>query len=395
MQSELLALFRRWSYRVGHIGLRRLRQAQAKRAQAKFVGRYVAITGSCGKTTTTTFTGKVLAAYGTTVTGLHNVGVTLLRTVRKLTAPTDFVVQETSGHAPGALDLTLDALRVDVAVVTAVGFDHASSFRLPDVDIQDAIALEKGRLVEALAPGGLACLNFDDPRVRAMASRTTEKVVSFGLSPDADVRAVNIDCRWPSRLRFDMAIGDRSWPVETRFIGTIMLTNLLGALSVAHGLGLPPEPGIAALAQEEPVWNRMGVRHGRDGKTYIVDTEKAPYWSTEMLVADLPRIAIPDLVFVIADVSDIRGNSGAQYRKLLRALADRVGTLVLAGRSAEYGARLQSEVGNIVIAPTAFDVAGYLDTQPAGTVVYLKAGRASQLWRVLDQVTAVEAPHHA
>jgi hypothetical protein len=133
----------------------------------------------------------------------------------------------------------------------------------------------------------------------------------------------------------------------------------------------------------------MGIHSGRDGKTYIVDVQKAPYWSTEMLVDDLPRMAIPDLTFVIGDISDIRGNSGAQYRKLLRVLAGRVTTLVLAGRAAEYGARLADDgVDNLIVAPTAFDVSRYLDSRPPG-VVFLKANKTSQLWRVLEQVTPV------
>ena len=37
------------------------------------------------------------------------------------------------------------------------------------VRIQDAIALAKGELIEAVAPGGTAILNADDPRVAAMA----------------------------------------------------------------------------------------------------------------------------------------------------------------------------------------------------------------------------------
>ena len=52
--------------------------------------------------------------------------------------------------------------------------------------------MEKGRLVEALPPageGGIAILNYDDPRVRAMASRTQARVVTYGLDPDADLVA--------------------------------------------------------------------------------------------------------------------------------------------------------------------------------------------------------------
>lgn len=367
--------------------LRRARQAEARRKQQRFVGRYIAVTGSCGKTTTAAFVSVLLGCYGSSARGLHNAGIRLLRDIRHLRAPLDFFVQETSGHQPGALDLSTSVFRVDVAVVTAVGFDHATSYRSADIDVPDAIAREKGRLVEAVAPGGFACLNFDDPRVRAMAGRTAERVIGFGTAGDAHLRATNVRATWPGRLSFDLVVGERVYPVATRFVGTMMLTNLLGALAVVHGLGLPLEPAIARLATEEPVRDRMGVHAGRDGKTYILDTVKAPYWSTELLVDDLPRMAIPGLTFVIGDISDIRTNSGAQYRRLIRRLAVEAETVVLAGRPSTYGSRLGAEgVSNLVVAPTAIDVARYLDSRGPG-IVLLKANITSQLWRVLEQVT--------
>lgn len=364
-----------------------VRKAEAKYKRRRFVARYIGVTGSCGKTTTTRFTSALLGCYGTTAIGRDNSGFGLLRDMRHVKAPVEYFVQEVSGHKPGAINDTTSIFRIDTAVVTAVGFDHASNYRSSDIDVPDAIAREKGMLVEAVRPGGFACLNFDDPRVRAMATRTGERVIGFGTAADAEVRAVNVRAAWPGRLAFDLVVAGRTYPVTTQFVGTMMLTNLLGALAVVHGYGLPLEPAIARLAVEEPVRDRMGVHTGRDGKTYILDTHKAPQWSVDMLADDLPRIGIPQLTLVIGDISDTRGASGAQYRKVVRRLAAGVETLVLAGHAAEHGARLgKDELHNLVIAPTAFDVARYLDTRPPG-VVFLKANSTSQLWRILDQVT--------
>lgn len=365
----------------------RLRKAQARARQRQLVGHYIAVTGSCGKTTTATIASVLLGCYGTTKLGLSNAGTKLLRDMRHQRTPVDYWVQETSGHEPGAITHSTSIYRIDTAVVTSVGFDHASNYRNSDTDIPDAIAREKGKLVEAVAPGGFACLNFDDPRVRAMAARTKERVIGFGTSADAAVRARNIRAAWPGRLAFDLVVEGRTYPVTTQFVGTMALTNLLGALAVVHGHGLPLEAAVARLALEEPVRDRMGVHTGRDGKTYILDTRKAPHWSVDLLVDDLPRIGFPHLTFVIGDISDTRGASSAQYRKVVRRLAAEVETLVLAGHAAEHGGRLAKDgLDNLVIAPTAFDVAKYLDTRPPG-IVFLKANSTSQLWRVLDQVT--------
>ena len=59
----------------------------------------------------------------------------------------------------------------DIAVVLNVGTAHVGEFGSPDVT-----ARAKGEIVEALRPGGTAVLNADDPRVAAMASRTSARV---------------------------------------------------------------------------------------------------------------------------------------------------------------------------------------------------------------------------
>ena len=129
--------------------LLRLRQMQAAWHQRRFVGRYVAVTGSCGKTTTTALTAQLLRIYGSSTLGHDNAGTKLLRSVRGVRAPTDYMVQETSGHEPGAIAVTTRTLRVDVAVVTSVGFEHSASFRKAGTDFTDAIATEAMNMMVA------------------------------------------------------------------------------------------------------------------------------------------------------------------------------------------------------------------------------------------------------
>jgi UDP-N-acetylmuramoyl-tripeptide--D-alanyl-D-alanine ligase len=386
---NLTELERRWKFAIKP-ALVRLRQMQAARHRRRFVKRYIAVTGSCGKTTTTALAAALLGEFGSATASHPNAGTKLLRSIRRINAPVDFFVQETSAHGPGAIDMTTRAFRVDVAVITSVGSDHGARYRHAGMDIPDAIALEKGKLVEAVAAGGFACLNYDDARVRAMGQRTQQRVIGFGVAADAELRAENVEARWPGRLRFDLVVGGVTHAVQTRFVGTMMLTNILGALAVVHGFGHDLASSVAKLATIEPVRDRMGVHRGRDGKTYILDTEKAPLWSTELLMADLPRMGIEDLTFVLGDMSDIRNNNSAHYRRVVRELSAKVATVVVAGKAADHAARLRDQgFANIVVAPTAFDVSKYLDTRPPGGVVLLKANSTSQLWRVLEQVTPI------
>src|SRR5690606_36970900 len=57
----------------------------------------------------------------------------------------------------------------------------------------EGVAAAKAELVEALPADGWAVLNADDSRVAAMAKKTRAQTITFGFSPEADVRAVDVE----------------------------------------------------------------------------------------------------------------------------------------------------------------------------------------------------------
>ena len=72
--------------------------------------------------------------------------------------------------------------------------EHKSTFRTVE-----AVAVEKQKLVEALPAKGLAILNYDDPRVAAMAGRTKAREVTFGQK-GGDYVTSSIQCLAPREL---------------------------------------------------------------------------------------------------------------------------------------------------------------------------------------------------
>jgi UDP-N-acetylmuramoyl-tripeptide--D-alanyl-D-alanine ligase len=121
--------------------------------------RYVGVTGSAGKTTTAKLIGVVLSTDGPCYVGAGYEGIgTTTPDLTGLPADSKFCVHELYGTRPGRLKPALRILRPQIGVVTTVGMDHRKNFRS-----LEATALEKGRLVEFLAPDGTAILNLDDP----------------------------------------------------------------------------------------------------------------------------------------------------------------------------------------------------------------------------------------
>jgi UDP-N-acetylmuramoyl-tripeptide--D-alanyl-D-alanine ligase len=152
----------------------------------------IAITGSSGKTSTKDLIAQLLRRLGPTVApaGTFNNELGLPHTVLMADRQTRFLVVEMGARGAGHLRYLCRIAPPRVGVVINVGVAHIGEF-----GSVDAIAAAKGELVEAVAEDGVAVLNVDDERVRAMASRTPAAVVGVGEAPDASVRWT---CPWTS-----------------------------------------------------------------------------------------------------------------------------------------------------------------------------------------------------
>jgi UDP-N-acetylmuramoyl-L-alanyl-D-glutamate--2,6-diaminopimelate ligase len=106
----------------------------------------------------------------------------------------------------------------------------------------------KARLFSALPPSGTALLNADDPRSEALRRRTRARVLSYGLSPDADWRLADLRCA-ASGTRFRLrAPNGAELHVASALPGRINALNLAAAVAAATALGVPAERAAAGAA---------------------------------------------------------------------------------------------------------------------------------------------------
>ena len=238
----------------------------------------VGITGSSGKTSTKDLIVQLLRRVGPTVgpPGSFNNELGLPHTVLRADESTRFLVLEMGARGAGHLTYLCGIAPPRVAVVVNVGVAHIGEF-----GSVDAIAEAKSELVRALPPTGLAVLNGDDPRVRAMAARTAARALLVGTAADATLRAdrVTIDDRGrPSYVLMDENL---TIDVHLSVSGPHQVTNSLLAAAVALELGLPRADLGAALGDLRLVsTRRMDVFDRPDGVTVIDDSYNANPAST-------------------------------------------------------------------------------------------------------------------
>jgi UDP-N-acetylmuramoyl-tripeptide--D-alanyl-D-alanine ligase len=301
-------------------------RARARRPRLGHVT-FVGVTGSCGKTTTTALVKEILAgrdicqAWFNEPAGAHH-SIRVRQAILSVCPETRYYVYETTSSGPGSIGRQLDLLSPRIGVVTTVGADHRSAFRS-----LEATAKEKATLVERLPPDGAAILNIDDPYVAAMAARTKAPVVTYGISPEADVRGSGVACQWPDRLTFNVSHGSEEARVVTRFVGEHWAISVLAAIACGIACGLDLKTCARAVAGVAPVFGRYSVHASEGGASFVLDSIKAPFWTIPAGLKFVAAASAPRKTIVFGTISDYAGNAGRVYRRVARealATADRV-----------------------------------------------------------------------
>ena len=229
----------------------------------------VGITGSYGKTSTKFILAELLRQkYNVYATpSSYNTPMGLCLAVNEDVKPEHQVlVLEYGIRYPGDIDELCDIARPDVSVVTTIGVAH-----LETMGSQDAIAQEKGKLVEYTTSDGPAVLNADDQRVDAMAARTDGPVWRISSTGDsvADITAhdVHYDTDGTSFVVRDDTGTEAAF--EISLLGKHNVTNVLLAVAVGRSMGLRLRQMAHAANRLEPIEHRLQLR--RRGDVTIID----------------------------------------------------------------------------------------------------------------------------
>jgi len=235
----------------------------------------IAVAGTHGKTTTTSLTGMVLTEAGFDPTIVVGGRVRILGTNARL-GKGDFLVAEADEYDRSFLELT-----PVVAVVTNIEADHLDTYR-DLADILDAFTTFANRV--PFYGAVVACL--DDPGVREILPRVKRRVVTYGESPEASLRAAEIRLE-ASGTTFDVWEGT-TWSLGTvrlPFPGRHNVLNALAAIAVGRELSIPFPTIARALKDFTGVVRRFETKGERGGVLVLDDYAHHPTEITATLAA--------------------------------------------------------------------------------------------------------------
>jgi UDP-N-acetylmuramoyl-tripeptide--D-alanyl-D-alanine ligase len=370
--------------------LGRLARAVIDRLPATTV---IGITGSSGKTSTKDLLADLLRRLGPTVAapGSYNNDIGHPLTVLRADATTRFLALECSARGIGHIARLVAIAPPSIGVVLNVGTAHLGEF-----GSLAAIAQAKGELVESLPVEGIAVLNADDPAVAAMADRTRARVVTFGCSPTAAVRADDVTLDAVGRPAFGLIAAGERVPVQLGLYGEHHVSNALAAAAVARAVGMPLADIAAGLAAARPAsrW-RMEVTQRADGITVVNDAYNANPESMRAALKALAAMSVGRRSWAVLGEMGELGAAAAEAHDAIGRLVVRlnISRLVAVGPPARLisgGAALEGSWDNESVAVPDVDAAlALLRAELApGDVVLVKASRAAGLERLAAALLA-------
>jgi UDP-N-acetylmuramate--alanine ligase len=227
----------------------------------------IAVAGTHGKTTTTSMVAAMLEAANLDPTVINGGIINAYGTNARLGAGEWMVVEADES------DGTFLKLPATIAVVTNIDPEHLDHWGTYE-RIKDGFA----HFVESIPFYGFAALCIDHPEVQAMIPRVSDRrIVTYGMSPQADVRAVNVSIG-PDGAIYDVLLADRATGNARRLaklhlpmFGEHNVQNSLAAIAIASEMSLDDDTIRRALAGFSGVKRRFTKTGEARGVTVIDD----------------------------------------------------------------------------------------------------------------------------
>lgn len=288
----------------------------------------IAITGTNGKTTTTALTGEIFTQQGTKVYVSGNIGFPLGEAVRQASAG-EIIVAELSSFQ---LEDTQN-FRAHIAAVLNITPDHLDYHKTMEQYI-----VAKKKILLNQESSDWAVLNWDDPRVRALAPYTRGKILPFSrkeaLSPGIFLRDNTLYIQ-------DLQAGSRPRMIcraaEIRIPGLHNLENALAAVAISWAGGVDVQKIARVLKTFPGVPHRLEKVTAIQGITFINDSKGTN-----------PDAALQALRAVRGPKVLIAGglHKGGNLQPFMQALAgEQVKRMILLGEAAPLLAALAREEG--------------------------------------------------
>ena len=369
------------------VALQQLARAVRRHSGAKVV----AITGSAGKTTTKEVTADLLEARFSVFRNRGNLNnhIGLPLSLIELRNGPDVAVVELGMNHAGEIRTLVGIAEPDARVWINVGDAHIGQF-----GSRDKVAAAKAEILEGASPDTLIVANADDPLVMAHVRGATGRVVTFGESAQADVRASRIVDHGFDGTTAEVVTPSGALSLTVPLAGRAQLSNVLAAVAVASSFNIDLAEIAERVAQLRAVARRGALSVVSNGARIVDDSYNASPAAVQAMLATLAATpANGRRIAVLGEMLELGDGSRDLHEACGRAAAAAgVDQLVVIGGAATLGTLAGAVLGGMP-GSHMHHFANSADAAPAvaalvqsGDLVLVKGSRGTRTDIVVDRL---------
>lgn len=361
----------------------------------------VAVTGSCGKTSTKDMLYEVFSSKGTTLktNGNYNSTIGLPLTVCKLSHQDKIAVLEMGTGHKGEIATMCRVVQPDIAVITNIGTCHMEFF-----ESRENIFKEKTDLFRAVKEGGTIVINADDEYLTRFIDADLPNInkITYGINHDADVTAVNIetfnlptgvvtdfDICVKNKKQFNEIVKNIRVHTSIRSLGIHNVYNALAATAAGISAGIPLTKISSSL------WNfvadnmRLHITKCKNGISVISDVYNSNPQAVAEALKSMNKIAKGRRIAILGDMLELGTAAKQAHTEIGRLAAQYSDFVITRGKMAIYtagGAAELTSYKNIQTVGTNEQVIEFLEHfefMPDDTIL-VKGSRGMKMEEIVD-----------
>ncbi|MDA0207698.1 MAG: UDP-N-acetylmuramoyl-tripeptide--D-alanyl-D-alanine ligase [Acidobacteria bacterium] len=304
--------------------------------------RYIAFTGSNGKTTSRDCLAAILRSRypsGVVVTK-GNSNYRLAQSLMRVKRSDRFALVEIGISQTGEMGRRAATVLPHMAVITKVSLAHPMGLSTLEIT-----AREKEKLLHGLRPGGVAVLNGEDPLVRRMTAPQIGKTVFFGECDGSIARAREIRSSIEEGLQFRLVSVAGEREIQLGLFGVHWVNAVLGAIAAAILLEVPLDKIQQALRGVYAHVARMAPVALPNGAILIRDEYNGWLPSFEAAIAFLKTVEGRRRFVIISEIRYLEDNLPARFAWLAEKIASAAEGVIFVGPQADLAASLARQAG--------------------------------------------------
>jgi UDP-N-acetylmuramoyl-tripeptide--D-alanyl-D-alanine ligase len=281
----------------------------------------IALTGSCGKTTTKEMIRAILSECGPTLANEGNLNndIGLPVTLSKLQAEHRYAVIEMGANHPGEIAYLTQITRPKVAFINNIAPAHLEGF-----GSVEGVANAKAEIFFGLQEDGVALINADDQYANWLKEKLNgKKVMTFGIERAADYQGHSLKVDAEGRYSFMLKTPQGEIAIQLPVLGKHNVLNAIAAAAATNNVGASLTAIKTGLEKMQAVNGRLVVKQGYAGARIFDDTYNANPFSVQAALQVLANYK-GERVFVFGDMGEL-GERAEQYHSEIGRLAKELG----------------------------------------------------------------------